>query len=271
MLTVFLKPSIVARVVIAVATFMFGVGMTTLIRSFTKMCCEDRDETPRPFAANYDSKLSGPDSLFAKPTERISQYEVVAFPGIGDVEVCAHEDIGESPTLVFSDFQTGKELLTVYVGSSDWKILNSDVHPGIRFRVVSIHGLPRMVIAVGVSPGGSDSSWESVAVGVVNGQLEILTFETLRTSDFGGFSYGDLGHGLGVGAAQWDFVWGEDEGHPPPHQYEVKLFKWNGRRFEWYKLFRTRRHYESDQAALSAYGFHFVDIRGSFPDWDSER
>ena len=124
-----------------------------------------------------------------------------------------------------------------------------------------------MVISIVLSSGGSDSGWEASAAGVVNGQLQELTYEHLRTSDEGGFFFGDLGHGIGPGAAQWDFVWGEDEAHVSPHRYEITLYKWNGWRFEWYRVFRTRSKYFSGRAALRANGLHYVDIRKSFPGW----
>jgi hypothetical protein len=205
-------------------------------------------------------------------TSRISQQAIVRFPEIGDVRVCAHEDFGNALRLTFTDQKSEKEIRSTYFGNSNWSWSNDrstdELNPKLRFKTISVRGFPKpLVIGIAMNPGVSDSGWEAAAVGVVNGELELLTFETMETSNDGGFFFGDLGHGLGLGAAQWDFVWGEDEGHPPPHKYEIRLYKWNGRRFEWLKFIRTRRQYDSSQKALSAYGFNFVDVRRMFPEW----
>jgi len=201
---------------------------------------------------------------------KISQEEVIRFPQIGAVRVSAHE--GRELELTFVDAKSGKQILTSSLGDYHWyrsdDPADADWTPKLRFKVISIKGLPDpLVIGIAMDPGVSDSAWEAVAIGVVNGELERLNFETLEASNEGGFFFGDLGHGLGLGAAQWDFVWGEDECHPPPHKYEMKLYKWNGRRFEWEKVIRTRRQYNSPQKALLAYGFHFGNVRDLIPEW----
>ena len=209
------------------------------------------------------------------PVSRVSQEEVIRFPQIGAVRVSAHE--GKDLELTFTDEKSGEKLLTSYLGSFQWTRSDDNYaewNPKLRFKAISVHGLPDpLVIAIAVDPGVSDSAWQAVAVGAVRGQLERLNWETLESSNEGGFFFGDLGHGLGLGAAQWDFVWGEDEGHIGPHKYEVKFLKWTGRRFEWLKVFRTRGEFEFGEDALRANGYHFMDIKGSFPGWpgiDSE-
>jgi hypothetical protein len=202
----------------------------------------------------------------------ISQQSTVRFPNIGNVRVRAHEDFGTAPQLTFIEQKSGRQILSVYVGRFDWPWektgLGAQMNPRLRFKTLSIKGLPDpLLIGIAMSPGGSDSDWVAVAVGEVNGDLEVLTYETMETCEDGGFFFGDLGQGVGVGAAQWSFVWGEDEGHPPPHKYQVKMFKWNGWRFEWHKVLRTRRKHDSADAALRAYGFRFKDVRLGFSEW----
>jgi len=202
---------------------------------------------------------------------RISQEDEVYFESIGLVRVSAHEDIGFSPALIFTKVGSDEKLLEAYV-HSDWQSLDDD-HPGmnpqLRFTVRRIKGFPSpLVIAVSMSPGGSDDAWESFAVAAIKGQLEQLNYEHLQTNDDGGFFFGDLGNGIGLGAAQWNFVWGETESHPPPHRYEIKLYKWNGRRFEWEKVMRTRAQYNCAHDAVRAYGFPYTDVRASFPEWE---
>ena len=256
---------------IAASTFCLGAGVDSLVRAGLKNSLSgDR------LYAGISADLS-PTSFttLATPTtnnSRISQEAIVRFPKIGDVRVCANEDFGKELRLTFTDQRSGKELLSNYYGSSNWNWSDDastvDWNPKLRFKTISVKGLPSpLVIAIAMNPGASDSAWEAGAVGVVDGQLQILTYETMATSNDGGFFFGDLGDGVGPGAAQWDYVWGEGESHPPPHKYEVKLFKWNGRRFEWYKVFRTRRQYNSANAALNAYGLGLKDVRSTFPEW----
>ena len=260
-----------SRLISVTATFCLSLGIHNLLhtksaasRAFDQARSEVTALTKPPVKPIKESS--------AENTSRISQEAIVRFPEIGEVRVCAHEDFGKSLRLTFIDQESGRELLSTYFGSSNWNWNNdattADWNPKLRFRSISVKGLPNpLVIGIAMNPGGSDSAWEAVAVGVVNGRLEPLTYETMQTSNEGGFFFGDLGHGIGFGAAQWDFVWGEDEGHPPPHKYEVKLYKWNGWRFEWERVFRTRRKYDSPQKALRAYGFNFMDAREMFPEW----
>jgi hypothetical protein len=255
------------------ATFCLGLGTHLLLAQETA----DSRDTDRALI-HLIGPISPPPLEAASPSpspttqSRISQEKIIRFPAAGAVRVSALENRDGFLELKFADQDSERSLLTSYLGSPRWNWTSdpkyADLNPKLRFKAISVHGLPSpLVVGIAMNPGVSDSGWEAVAVGVVNGQLEQLTYESLETSNEGGFFFGDLGHGMGLGAAQWDFIWGEGEGHPPPHKYEIKLYKWSGRRFEWEKVIRTRKQYDSPQAALSAYGFRFVDVREMFPDW----
>jgi hypothetical protein len=201
----------------------------------------------------------------AKPA-RVGQQEVVTFPGVGRVRVTAYETDGLEARLVFERVDTGNKLIDINMGNEA---------PGLslRFRVMHVKGLPDpLVVGVSVMPGGSDSGWEAVAFGVVGGELKHLTrSEVLQSGDRGGFYFGDLGGGRGVGAAVWDFVWDFDnEGHPSAHQYEIKLCKWNRweARFEWERVLRTPGKFYSYKPALRSVGLRFKDIRRGMPGFD---
>jgi hypothetical protein len=260
---------IAGRLLMTTLTLCIGLGVDALLR--TKIDDSKSDHHPTTAITTptvHPAAIPSP----ANTIEIISQESIVRFPRLGEVRVCAHEDFGKAPRLTFIDQRSGQEILSSYVGRFDWPWTSdqkwANMNPKLRFKAISIKGLPDpLVIGIAMSPGGSDCDWQAIAVGVVDGRLELLTYETMETSDEGGFFFGDLGYGIGLGAAQWDFVWGEDEGHPPPHKYEVKLFKWNGWRFEWYRVFRTARTYNSPHAALKAYGLHFKDVRLMFPEW----
>jgi hypothetical protein len=224
---------------------------------------------PESSALNLKAHVTG--GLNGKPRiiKRISQEEEINFDGIGLVSVSA-QDIRYTAKLVFTKISSGEDLLEAYVHSDmeSYDDDHPDMNPTLKFTVKRITGLPNpLVIAVAMNPGGSDDGWESFAVGAVNGRLQQLTFEHLQINDDGGFFFGNLGGGIGLGAAQYDSVWGEDESHPPPHRYEIKLYKWNGRRFEWEKVLRTRAQYNCAHDGIRALGFHFTDIRATFSDW----
>lgn len=253
-------------------TFALGVGSDRAIRLASPVNRGGQTEIASPPTSDSPHPLGDLQELPKQPdnAEKISQTENVRFSGIGIVRISAHEDFGQTPRLTVTEVSSGEELLSAYFGSSAWRSdpKLGDLNPRFRFRIVRVRGFSEpLIIGIAMDPGVSDSAWEAVVIGVINGHPEQLTYESLQTSNEGGFFVGDLGQGVGLGAAQWDFVWGEDEGHPPPHQFEVKLYRWNGWRFEWYKVFRTKKKYQSGREALRAYGLHYVDIRKSFEEW----
>jgi hypothetical protein len=200
----------------------------------------------------------------AAPTPRISQRETLLMPGLGGVRVTAFET-EEDAHLVFENADSSKQLLSLTMADDALK-------PTLRFKVMHVKGLPGpLVVGVGVSPGGSDSSYKLAAVAAVNGKLAELTrTDTFDTSEEGGFYIGDLGHGLGPGLAVWDFVWDFDyERHDSPHQYEIKLYRWNKgeARFEWARVLRTPRKFDSGEEAIRSVGLRFKDLRDSIPEF----
>jgi hypothetical protein len=208
-----------------------------------------------------------PAAAVAEEEARVVQEELIYAPGVGRVRVAAHERGGGFMRLIFTDAATGKNLFDMPCGSRD-------AHdPELRFRVMRVDGVAGpLVVALTRDIGGSDSTWEAVAVGVVNGGFEVLTYESMTTTNQGGFYFGDLGGGRGPGAAVWGSVWGEGEGHYGPHRYEVTLYAWNPKtsRFEWSEVRRTAGAVSSGKSALRSLGFSFGDIRRSFPDFASD-
>ncbi|MCA1817005.1 MAG: hypothetical protein LC746_11465 [Acidobacteria bacterium] len=261
-----------ARLPVALATFFISLLVTaalTRVAPKTNAPASSCDKLP----ATNATPAATPDAVSSEPTPpadkttRISQQAVVTFPGVGRVSVSALETLGEGLRLEFHDASTGNLLETAYVGGS--AEADDIVKPLIKFRVLHVEGLPDpLVVAVTVSPGGSDCRWESAAVGAVDGKLVELTREHLEAFDEGGFYYGDLGRGRGFGAVSWDFIWG-DESHISPHQYELKIYKWNPKTasFEWHQVLRTREKFEDGEKAIRSLGFDLRDVRRSFPDF----
>lgn len=259
-----MRPSLF-RLTFALATFLCGFHLV----NWRDAPPTPRVHVPAPVAPTLPQSpcppppaLMPPAAATEKKDERAVQEEFMDAPGIGRVRVIAYEPAEDGYTrLNFTEAADGENLLNVWLGASD------SYKPRLRFRVMRVKGVAGpLVVAVMTSPGASDSYWEASAVGVVDGSLEVLTYEELSTSEQGGFFFGDLGGGRGTGAAQWEYVSGEGEGHYGEHQYEVKLYKWNPKkaRFEWSEVLRTTGEFSSGVAALRSLGLRFDDIRGDF-------
>ena len=257
------------RLTLALAAFLCGFHLTNLC------------DSPRAPRARASSPAAVPPALPQPPSPpardatapaaaeeaRVVQEEFIYAPGFGRVRVTASEHAGGFARLSFTNAATWEKLFDTPVGSGD------AFDPELRFRVIPVDGVAGpLVVALTRDVGGSDSSWEAVAVGVVNGQFEVLTHESMVTSNQGGFYFGDLGGGRGPGAAVWGSVEGEGEGHYGPHRYEVILYAWNPKtsRFEWSQVRRTAGVVSSGRSALRSLGLGFGDIRRSFPDFASD-
>jgi hypothetical protein len=266
-----------ARLPIASATFLFSLFITNAL-TVTKRApaCH---EQPTPQATPFVSPTAAPPQSSPTPDKRprISQQEIVNFPGIGQVRVKADATFGQYVRLIFEDSQSGKRLFQEqFYGEGDCFKPDADDPenaPYARFRVMHIAGLPDpLIVGIAVSHGGNDGDWEAVAVGAVNGKLKDLTPGHLSTTDQGGFFFGDLGAGRGLGEAEWQGIWDLDcdcEAHFGEHQYELKVYKWSeeAKRFEWYQVLRTRGQFYSDKKAVRSLGFNLSDVRRSFPDF----
>lgn len=257
---------------IALGAFVFGVE---LLRLFGVTLTPPPRLTPLrftpPLVLTVPTTQPAPDPPGVQKmlTTAPAQEEPVWMPGMGYVKVAAYEPPGEQMRLVFWGGKRNEALLSVPFGERE-----ENRYRKLRFRVLSGEGLPRpLVVGVGFSPGGSDATWEAKAVGVVGGELRELTDGPLRTSNQGGFYFGDLGGGRGFGAAAWDYVWDFDsEGHYGPHRYDVNFYVWDARyaRFEWARGFRTARRFERPSAAMRGTGLGYRDLRLTFPELISE-
>ncbi len=269
------------RVAVALAAFLSGVGLARrhaappharehLAAPQAPPCAAAAQETP----ARPATPPPAAPSTYAEAPRRVGQEETVAFRGLGRVKITAYEPVEESkpltigghPGLVFTDAATGRELADIWFS---WEGHATNVQ--VRFKVLHLEGLPDpLVVGVALTPGGSDSSWEAIPVGPVNGELRNLAQEMLTTGNQGGFFFGDLGKGIGPGAAAWEFIWDfESETHYQEHQYEMKLYRWNPKnlRFEWYKVLRTDELVYPAREAPRSLGFSFDDVRKKFPDF----
>ncbi|MFL6228797.1 MAG: hypothetical protein ACJ741_08460 [Pyrinomonadaceae bacterium] len=262
-----------ARLPIALTTFLFSLFITAALTKVTPThTAPNCDKRPPP---NATPAASPPNSLHSEPTRaadktpRVSQQEIVNFPGVGQVKVTAFETFGESVHLEFRDANTDKLLHSEFFFGDD-AVEGSAENPWLRFRVLHIKGVPNpLIVAASVTPAADHDDWKSAAVGVVNGRFVNLTSEQLEGTDQGGFYYGDLGRGRGFGAISWNFVWG-NESHPDPHQYELKVYTWNPKTasLEWHQVLRTRGKFDDGEEAVRSLGFNVRDALRTFPDWE---
>ena len=207
---------------------------------------------------------------FARTATRTRQTRVVKFPVNGSVIVRAEEKVGHNPRMFLLSRQTGKVLLDYpFQGSEDILQPRGDspiTDPFLRFGVIRAAGLPSpLILAVGVSPGGSDHGFWAVVIGEVSGQLKVLTRKELFTHIQGGYYIGYLNKKFGYGLVAWKFVW-DDGAHYDLHPYEVEVFTLRGGRFERRQKYVSRKKYEDNGiGAVRELGINARDLRRRVP------
>jgi hypothetical protein len=271
---------LVARLPITLATFLFSLFITfALTHAPATKDAPASDCAPRLIAPPPPANTPHTEpARAADKTPRISQQEIVNFSGVGRVRIKADETFGQNLRLIFENATSGKQLFEEsFYGRDDSFKPDADypeLAPYARFRVMHVKGLPDpLIVGIAIWPGGSDCYWEAVAVGAVDGELKGLMPEHLNAADEGGFFFGDLGGGRGIGTVSWDFIWDFGyESHFDQHQYELKIYKWNQKRdrFEWDQVLRTRAKFDDGEKAVRSLGFNLRDVRKSFPDFKGE-
>ena len=101
----------------------------------------------------------------------------------------------------------------------------------VRLKEIRPAGMPTpLLLAVAVSTGGSDSSFETTLIGERSGQLVDLWPQHWITNVLDDLCVGQLGPGKAAGVAGFVFVWGHavDEWHYAPHRYRATLYTWDG-------------------------------------------
>src|SRR5262249_33289081 len=134
----------------------------------------------------------------ASVAPQVVQSVVVEFPTNRKVIVQAIEEFDKNPRMLFINQRTGKILLDyTYEGEGFGELLKPErtslVRPFLRFRVVRSKGFDSpLILAVAVSPGGSDNGFWGVVAGEVDGKLKVLTPGILSIPVQGGFYIGYL-------------------------------------------------------------------------------
>lgn len=200
--------------------------------------------------------------------------EVVRFARLGEVRVRAIVRARRLPRLEFTRATTGRRLLTVTVGTSDPELFRPDptpspANPFVRFMKLDAEGIPGpLIFAVAIRPGGSDHTFETTIIGESGARLKVFTPQPFLTPIQGGVFIGQLGGRRGLGAAVWQFLWGDDEAHYAAHRYEVQLYRFNPRTRSFVKgpALRSRNKHESGQDALVELGLpRYTNLLDNFP------
>jgi len=179
---------------------------------------------------------------------RIVQSRLVSFPRNGQVMVQAREEIGQNPRIILLAKKSGEILLThTITAADDADILKPTAdqgpafNPFLRFQVLQpacFHS--PLILAVAVSPGGSDHGFWVAVIGAVEGKLAVLTPSNVLLQVQGGLYPGYLNKQLGCGFATWKFVW-DDGSHYDQHHYEVELYSWRGNRLLHQQSYESKR------------------------------
>ena len=184
---------------------------------------------------------------------------------LGTLTARTLEEKGKLPQLSIED-STQRNLLTVRFGEKEKT--SFEFESILRLKTLSIRGLPDpLLLAVGVSPGGSDVVYEIAFMGDRKGKWQVLNPDHWMTLSEGGVYVGDLGHGYGVGAAVWNFVWTSGETHVDAHRYQIRLYRLSqDGLFHSWKRWISKKKYQSDKEALAERGLHYTNLLPSYSE-----
>lgn len=211
----------------------------------------------------------------AVPQQIVTQRATTDFQGVGQVRVEAIEPVGKLPKLRIWEIQPGRLLFSTSVGTLNPHFYvipaeKSATNPRLRFRVIEgMFPHSPLILAVAMSPGGSDCKYEGIVIGTVKGKLSLMTPKPVETLAEGGIYLGDLGNGQGYGLAVWNFIWGPNESHLDPHRYKVALYRYDRThsRFVQLRTVESKERHSSDEEALSELSLPYGNLLSNFPDF----
>jgi hypothetical protein len=206
--------------------------------------------------------------LTAAPQQIAAQRDVARYSRLGELRVEADESVGNAPRLVISEALSGRSIFSKALGDPILPEMVS--RPILRF---TVNEGPRpqspLILAVAMSPGGSDCGYEGIVVGESKGRLAVLTPKPVGTYAEGGMYLGDLGNSRGFGLAVWNFIWAEDESHVDKHRYEVSLYRYDAvqSRFKLIDRVVSKQKYDLPAEALAELGLHYENVFRRFPEF----
>ncbi|MDD5544970.1 MAG: hypothetical protein PHX83_17520 [Acidobacteriia bacterium] len=195
--------------------------------------------------------------------------KTIEFPTVGKVIVCALEEFDAYPSLTISNQKTAELLLRYSMIDSDRKIIKDDpedLRPFIRFlELPGNKNTGPLILAITVTPGGSDSGFSAMLIGESNGKLAKLIPKEIEISVQGGIFVGNLNSQFGYGIVAWTFLW-DSGAHYSLHPYEVEIYSVAGGKFRRRRKFTSKHKYHGNGAeALREVRITAHDLREEMP------
>jgi len=188
-----------------------------------------------------------------------------ALPKVTQAAFCSFKT-NQVTVLSVEEFQKPLKLLflgpknKVVYSTTFSEVLNNDkfayTNPFLRFRIYKLKGLPSpVIVAVAVSPGGTDFGYQIKIIGEKNGAITTLTHDSIDLTIQDGFYLGHINTKYGNGMIIWKNIWGENESHYEPHRYQLQIYKWDSRgtSFQLIESFDTKNKFKHGCSALRAY------------------
>ncbi len=196
---------------------------------------------------------------YASP--KVTQAASINFKVNDDLIAMAVEELGKPPMIIL---QHGKN--TVFSAEFDKSFTSADefayTNSFLRFRFFNIKGLPDpILLAVAVSPGGSDVNFEIKIISEKTGKISLLNPKSIFMSIQNGIYLGFINSKYGYGMITWEFQW--DAAHYDPHTYKISIYTWDNKNltFTLNKEFITQRKFKDGPSALKYYGLPYRNFR----------
>ena len=165
------------------------------------------------------------------PSQALS--EQVSFPKLGNVQLITESHSKQLPTIVFKSKNYPREIARLKVGSGIFdpkSISEADPYPIIRFRTLRFAAIATPIIFVAaMDAGGSDCTYAALVAGERDGKIVSLSPPLPMVNAEGGYSIQRKEASVDLFA--WNFIWGPNESHVDPHDYWVRVYRWNAGRF----------------------------------------
>jgi hypothetical protein len=262
---------------LGIATLFIGLACVALFSVHVSHLPEARPtfkpvELPLPPAVEKpEPSVETKQAIRHDPT--VVQSAIVHFPQHGAVRVESIEQVGEFPKIVIADVKDHAVLYHNVITDPDGSLKPRDdefAQPCLRFREIISPGFPSpLIMAVAVTPGGSDTGSYLAIFGETNGKFERLTNNLIGTAIQGGFYLGFLNRKFGYGLISWCFDWNFDasEGHYDYHHYLMEIYLLRNGRFRKVFSSMSRRRYLPEQSSrpLHELGIKVKDLRKTMP------
>ena len=202
--------------------------------------------------------------LLAQPSEaspKVTQAAICDFK-TNHMTVLAVEEFGKPLKLLFVDSDKKVVYSTTFIdGFANRSFAYSN--PYLRFRSYKLLGLPSpLIVAVGVSPGGSDVGYEIKLIAEKGGTMTTLSPGAIDLTIQDGLYLGYINAKYGYGMIIWKNIWA-NEAHYDPHRYQIEIYAWDTRNmdFRFVKYLVTKAKFKEGRSALQNHRLPWKNYR----------